>query len=443
MNPKAAWSPLRRRLVGLLRAAGLAACARAPPRRLTAEDSSGFRIAAEFEPLRAAWIGYDAGHADFTAALVAALLPQVKLKLMVNSDEGIARARAGLRQRGVNADNIQFIVEPLAIFYLRDAAVFAVGPGGQLGVVDFKWSAYGLPGWCWRRHADNLWRASECATGTDTRRDALDRQLADAAGAQVLESSLAVEGGGIEVNGRGTIIANEALLTQRNPGRSRDELERELLQLPGLRKVLWLPHGLAQDPQLRATIVGKHVAWGTGGHTDEFVRFADARTVLLAWPDDAEVASGHPVARLNRERMQRNHEVLASATDQDGQRLRVVKLPLPRVIERRVVLSAKADGAVSGDWSAEYFPASENRREGDALMQVASASYLNFVIANGVVLVPDYLKHGTPRTVQDQVRRLLEDVFPGRRILFIDAIGLNWVGGGPHCTTLAEPAAEA
>jgi len=137
--------------------------------------------------------------------------------------------------------------------------------------------------------------------------------------------------------------------------------------------------------------------------------------------------------------MQRNFDILSRASDADGRPLRVIKLPLPRIVERRIFLSAAADPAWSKEWTADFFPPHEKRREGDPVMQVASASYLNFVVANGVVVVPDYLKHGTPRATQDRVQRLLEQAFPGRKIHFVDAIGANWVGGGPHCATLNEP----
>ena len=202
--------------------------------------------------------------------------------------------------------------------------------------------------------------------------------------------------------------------------------------------MIWLHAGLAQDPLHRATITGRHVAWGTGGHTDEFVRFVDPRTVLLAWPDAAEAAR-HPVARLNLQRMQRNHDILVRSTDLQGRPLRVLKLPLPRTIERRVFLSAAADAALSREWTAESFPAHERRRQGDWVMQVASSSYLNFVLANGLVLLPDYRAHGTPQALQDRVQRVIESALPGRELRFIDAMAANWVGGGAHCATLSEP----
>jgi agmatine deiminase len=108
-------------------------------------------------------------------------------------------------------------------------------------------------------------------------------------------------------------------------------------------------------------------------------------------------------------------------------------------VERRIVLSASADPGWSEQWSAAWFPAQERRRQGDTVMQVAITSTLNFVVANGLVLAPGYTEHGTPRATQERVQRVLEQAFPGRSVRFIDAITLNWVGGGPHCATLNEP----
>jgi agmatine deiminase len=204
--------------------------------------------------------------------------------------------------------------------------------------------------------------------------------------------------------------------------------------------VIWLPAGLAEDVHLRATIVGDHVAWGAGGHTDEFVRFADERTVLLAWPGDDDVAANR-VARLTRRRMQRNLEILGRATDARGRRLRVVKVPQPRLVRRRVVLDDAADGAWSEQWTPAWFPPHERRFAGQRLWQVATASYLNFVVVNGVLVLPDYVPHGTRPVEQERVRALFESIFAGRRVSFVDAMTANWVGGGLHCAMLNEPAA--
>ena len=161
--------------------------------------------------------------------------------------------------------------------------------------------------------------------------------------------------------------------------------------------------------------------------------------MLLAWPEPAQAAR-HPVARLNLQRMQRNAAVLSAATDLRGRPLRVLRVPLPHVVERRVELADDADTRLSRGWSPDAFAAREKRREGDAVMQVASTSWLNFVVANGVVVLPDYSAHGSPAALQERVQQLMAQAFPGRELRTVDAIGANWVGGGAHCATLGEPA---
>jgi agmatine deiminase len=411
---------------------------RAPAPRVPAASDGGFRIPGSFEPIAALWLGFDRGHAAWTAAMAAALAPHVPLRFLVRDEATAQEARNTLHDLGVEIEGLRFHVDPQAAFFLQDAAVFARDAQGRIGVVDLKWSGHGLATWCEHRHADDAVQAADCANSIDRERDALSRTIAAFANARVIDTELRLEGGGVEVNGRGVMIANEALLRSRNPGQSRAEMQRLLLQLPGVRKIVWLPEGPAEDPHLRATITGSHVGWGTGGHTDQFVRFADANTVLLAWVNEAQAAA-HPVARLTRERMKRNFDILQRATDVDGRPFRIVKVPMPRTLQRPVVLAADADTRFSEQWRADDFAPGEQRANGDTLMQVAPASYLNYVAANGVVLVPDYSNHGTPVATQNKVRALFERSFPGRRIVFIDSVAANWYAGGPHCATLSQP----
>lgn len=397
-----------------------------------------WRVAGDFEPSAAVWLSYDAGHEALTAGLIAALRPHVPLVAWVADEAARNRLSELLRRTGQPVDALQVLVDPRASFFVRDMAV--VGRRGQgPWVLDFDWSEYGMTRWCADRWGTGSAEATDCVSRSDFSREDRDRAIAVHLGAPVWRSRLALEGGGFETNGRGLAIANEALLRSRNPGLDRPALEAALLRLPGVHRVIWLRAGLAEDPLLRASITPEHVGWGTGGHTDEFVRFADARTVLLAWPDEADAAA-HPVARLTRQRMQRNAEILAAATDADGAPLKLLKVPMPRPIERRVFLSAVPGHPRSREWSADHFPPAERRWQGQPLLEMAVASYLNFVAAPGVVVLPDYLPHGTPRARQAQVRRVFEQAFPGRQIAFVDAISANWVGGGLHCATLNIPA---
>jgi agmatine deiminase len=419
----------------LLQAMPLAALGAAGGARAGAVDAAAPPpgLSADFDPVSALWLSHAPGHEALTEGLVAALQPHVRLAFLVPDEESAARTLA-LRQ------GLEVVVESQTSFFLRDAAVFTREADGSAGIVDFRASQYGAAAWCVKRHAPGEER-SACvahAKAAAAERDALDRTIAQRLGVALHRTPLAMEGGGVEVNGRGLMIANAALYRTRNPKRSLAEVERELLRLPGLRKVIWLPEGLAEDVHLRATITGPYVAWGAGGHTDQFVRFADERTVLLAWPDEAE-ARAHPVARLTRLAMRRNLALLTGATDQRGRPLRVIKVPMPRIVQRRVVLEDEAELERSEAWRSDYFAPAEGRVEGQSLWQVATASYLNFVVANGAVVLPDYLPHGTPPEHQERVQRVFESAFPGRRIAFVDPISANWVGGGLHCATLNQP----
>jgi agmatine deiminase len=400
--------------------------------------SAPLRIPGEFEPARALWLGYDAGHKDLTAALVSALSPHVKIKHLVSSIEDAAALSELLQQRDIRVIDADIFIKPSTKYFLRDVASLAVRSNSSLGCVSYPWSDYGLSGWCRQRYTNSPAQVQSCSGEISKVKNETGEEIARLTRATHVASKLYIEGGGIEVNGTGLIIANERLLRQRNHGVSILSLEKGLLALPGVRKVIWLPEGLAEDPQGRATIIGNYVAWGTGGHTDEFVRFADASTVLLAWPDEAD-ATSHPVTRLNQQRMKRNFDILSRSLGTKGEPLRVIKVPMPKLIERRVFLSASADRSWSHEWTADFFPPNERRREGDAVVQIASASYLNFVIANDVIVAPEYTAHGTSRATQERVRRILEGAFKGRKVLFVDAMSANWVGGGPHCATLKEP----
>jgi agmatine deiminase len=398
-----------------------------------ARDEPPPGLSADFDPLSVLWLSYAIGHETLTRGLVAALHPHVRLACLVSDEDAAAQART-------LHPELEVVIEPQASFFLRDVAVFTREATGGIGVVDFRASQYGAEAWCARRYpaGDARDACQAHAMAAAAARDGLDRTIAGRLGAELHPTPLALEGGGVEVNGRGLMVACEALHRSRNPTLSLAEVERELLRLPGIAKVVWLPAGLAEDVHLRATITGPYVAWGAGGHTDEFVRFADERTVLLAWPDAAD-AQAHPVARLTRARMQRNLAILAAATDTRGRRLRVIKVPMPRIVQRQVVLEAEGEIERSQTWLADYFAPSEQRLPGQTLWQVATASYLNFVLANGVVVLPDYVPHGTPPGQQERVRRVFGLAFPGRRIEFVDAISANWVGGGLHCATLSQP----
>jgi agmatine deiminase len=214
--------------------------------------------------------------------------------------------------------------------------------------------------------------------------DAVPLRAAELLGLPVYQPGIVMEGGALDVNGEGTLLTTEACLLNpnRNPHLNRQQIEGCLRDYLGVQKILWLGDGIVGDD--------------TDGHVDDLTRFVNADTVVTVVEEDPADANYAPL-RENRER-------LAGMTLADGRPLRVVELPMPRAIE------------VEG--------------------QRLPASYANFYIANAKVLVPVF---GDPADAR--ACRILEELFPGRRIVPFDASELIWGLGALHCITQQQPAA--
>jgi agmatine deiminase len=192
---------------------------------------------------------------------------------------------------------------------------------------------------------------------------------------------IVLEGGSIDVNGCGTVLTTEQCLLNknRNPSLSKDEIETYLKEYLGARKVIWLKEGIAGDD--------------TDGHVDDIARFVDPTTVLCAYEDDPEDE--------NYLVLKDNYDQLLNETDQDGQKLNVIKLPMP--------------GKVG-----------EERR--------LPASYANFYIGNEVVLVPTFGHRN------DEVAlKIIQNVFPERRVLGINCKEMVHGLGTIHCISQQQP----
>jgi agmatine deiminase len=113
---------------------------------------------------------------------------------------------------------------------------------------------------------------------------------------------------------------------ERNPNLKKEYIESEFRRVLGVSKIIWMKKGLADDPlHFFRRITGKYMGGGTGGHTDGFVRFANASTILLAWVDESE-KDLNPINRMNYEHMSENLKILESSTDQDGNPFTIVKV---------------------------------------------------------------------------------------------------------------------
>jgi len=214
--------------------------------------------------------------------------------------------------------------------------------------------------------------------------DAVPKRIAQLLGVPLFRPGIVFEGGSIDVNGAGTVLTTEACLLHpnRNPNLTKAQIEQRLCDYLGVTNVLWLGIGIAGDD--------------TDGHVDDLARFVDPSTVVLAVEEDPHDENHAP--------SQDNLQRLRSMKNQDGQSLRVVPLPMPGVVEHK----------------GQRLP----------------ASYANFYIANGVVLLPTYRHPNDARAQQ-----ILQTLFPDRRVVPIDSTAVIWGGGSFHCLTQQQPAA--
>ena len=198
-----------------------------------------------------------------------------------------------------------------------------------------------------------------------------------------IKTNIILEGGSIDVNGSGDLLTTESVLlnSNRNAGLNKIEIEQNLRRYLGIENIIWLKSGLAGDD--------------TDGHIDDLTRFLNEDTVLTMICEDK--------TDVNYEALQENLEILRSAKLANGKSLKIETLPLPNTeIEGTTV-----DG-------------SEN----------VPASYANFYIANGCVLIPLYDKR-----YDQEALNLFKEYFPTREIIGIECSDLVWGQGSIHCIT--------
>ncbi|MBA4054370.1 MAG: agmatine deiminase family protein [Marivirga sp.] len=402
---------------------------------------------AEWEPHEAVWLGWEDDLLEYhppIVKLIHALTPHVNVKIAVASDSLLQVARKYLYEHQVDTNKVKFYLMPGDRYWIRDhGASFLVNSRGELGVANFAWNAYGYPGWLnikYNGDPDSVKKHLNKALPKMKNTGAVDSLMAIEEGATILNTDVIHEGGAIEVNGKGTLILCEATVFQRNPDRNKQDLEKEFKRVLGVSKIIWMKKGLADDPlHFFRRITGNYVGGGTGGHTDEFVRFANPNTILLAWVDDEE-KDLNPINRMNYDRMNENLKILEQSQDQDGKPFQIIKVPLPDLIVKKVNVRDNIGKAeITLDISRSDFALSEAPQKKDSLLRVPASSYMNYLVTNGIIVLPTYTHMGSSEEKQERVRKIFQEQFPGRELIFIDAMPQNWAGGGIHCSTQQLP----
>jgi agmatine deiminase len=389
-----------------------------------------YRQAAEFEPTEAVWLLWSQyehkrgfSNAQATFDILHALLPYTNVRLVVPNDSIRQVIESQLDKTIFQNSKLQIFTLPYREFWARDMGpAFLKRSDGQLAIADFNFS-----GWGYSTPDDPAVQPDE----------QLDQNIAAQLGLPIVASHLITEGGDHEVNGKGLLIACETVEKTRNPHLTLPEIEAELRRVLGVSKIIWMKKGLFEDDHTHlGPLPGDiYTVITTNGHVDEFVRFVDENTVLLA---EVEGSENDPVSAENRRRLDENLHILQQARDQRGQALRIIRMPLPQAI---ISTMSPGDGVYDIISEMHYAP-DHPFPQGQTVKVIAAASYLNFLIANDCVLMPRYWQKGLPGAIRErdeQAQSILQSVFPNKKIIPLDVLSVNWGGGGIHCITRNQP----
>lgn len=355
--------------------------------------AAAYTFPGEFDRQQAIWLQWpseiyngDRPVYPVTINIIKALDPYIRVNLMVRSQEEVNQIKNLLKNSGCTGHNLHYYIINHMSIWTRDVGpIFVKGPQNKLHVVDFGFNNYSRGG-----NPDYIAVESQ-----------VDRLAAEQLNLPVIKANLISEGGAIESNGRGTIMVTESVVLRRNPQMSKEQIEKEYKRVLGVKKVIWLKKGLAEDDHI------------TTGHINEIARFANPHTILLAQILPADRYT-NAISQESYRRMEENYQILRNATDQDGKPFRIIRIPMPPTLYG----------------------------EADETGQIPVRSYLNYAVTNGAVLMQTYWQPGRSdilKTTESQVKDTLQQVFPGRRIIGINAENVNRWGGGIHCITQHMP----
>lgn len=358
----------------------------------------GYRMPAEWEAHAATWLSWPHEASDWPGKFAAVpwvmaeiarhLQEGERLRILVLDRQTRAAARAALKNSGVDLAQVDFVLSPTDRSWTRDFVPSfvvrhkrphrpsALGERAKDGIGAVKWRFNG-----WARYKNH------------ERDELAGSKVADVLGVPRFEPSVTLrgrpyrvvlEGGAIDVDGEGTLLSTEECLLDgrqaRNDKLGREGIEQVLSRELAIDKVLWLERGIAGDD--------------TGGHIDDFARFARPGTVLLA-QEPHRRDPNHSVLEAARERLE-------GARDAKNRAIEVIRLPMPAPVV----------------FAGQRLP----------------ASYANFYIGNRAVLVPTF------NDVNDRnALGILAELFPDRRVVGIHATDFVLGLGTIHCTTQQEP----
>jgi agmatine deiminase len=335
----------------------------------------GYRMPAEWEEHDAVWIAWPHDPTTFPDRVEKVEQTYVRIVELIHESECVnlfvrdehMKEKAKDLFEGANVDlgRVCFFEFDYADVWFRDyGPIFVLNEHKKIAMVHWKFNSWG------EKYQEPL----------------RDAQIPDVINRKMrllrFEPGMVLEGGSIDVNGKGTLITTEQCLLNknRNPQLDKKEIQKRLSDFLGVKHFVWLKRGIEGDD--------------TDGHIDDIARFVTPSTVICVYEED--------ISDDNYLALKENYEILKRSVDQDGEKLRVVKLPTPGTV---------------GDKESRL-----------------PASYANFYISNKAVLVPVFGHKNDSKALS-----ILQELFPERKVHGVNCCDLAYGFGTIHCVTQQQP----
>lgn len=355
--------------------------------------SQGYYLPAEWETHEGTWLQWphDDTHEDsqmrlenLWLAMTAALHQHESVHIIVPDYRRFEHLQRQVAYYGFDKSNIEIHIIPTNGIWVRDnGPIFLVNEKGEIAITSWNFNGWGKR---YPYEKDRL----------------VPKKVAEELSVPIFKAPITLEGGAIEVNGKGTLIATRTSIINpnRNPGKSREDIEEAIKNFLGLEHIIWL----SGAPREFCDVVGDE----TDFHVDTYARFVNTSTVLYSWTED----KSNPFYPYLKQHL----DELRNARTESGKTLELIPLPLP---ENAMYATLKIP----------------KRAPFKSLPSLTT--YVNFYLANKVVLLPIY------GDINDsQALGILAEHFSNREIIALPAQVIAELGGMMHCVTQQQPAVQ-
>lgn len=410
------------------------------------DEETRFRIPAEWETQEAVYLAVAPGDeidpaqfsngtkcvADVQIEMIRALHDSVSMRVLVNNNDDAERYKKKMAAVGVNPAVVEFIEVSYGDIWLRDTGpIWREYDDGEVAIT---WM--GFNNWGYLPYIEGDWATTDIP-------NMLPQELGSHVGKKVYRTSLIGEGGDKSFNGKGSLVCCKAVETDRNPELDLDGIEQLLKASFGVTNIIWVEEGLADDAQtfrVRPENSGATLPGGiytplcTGGHIDEYCRFVGPNKILLAGVYDGVIKRGmSPITATTHFRMEGNLALLQEQTDQDGNALEILRMPLPPEMIYTIDERDPVYGVIKQLRGLDI---------AGPIRIILAASYCNYLVSNGHICFPKYYREGMDpifAEIDAAALDVISTAFPDHKIHQINPMPVNAGGGGMHCISNNQP----